>query len=143
MLNHVTIMGRMVANPELNQTPTGVSVSSFRIACDRDFKDKATGERGVDFITCVAWRATAEFVSKYFTKGRMAVVDGRLQVRPYTDRDGNKRQAVEIIANNVYFGDSRPKEDGDTEPPAYHGDGADIPDDFVPDISADDGDLPF
>lgn len=143
MLNKIIVMGRLVADPELRETPSGVSVASFRIACDRDYKPKE-GERETDFINCVAWRSTAEFVSKYFAKGRMAVVEGRLQIRPYTDREGNKRQAAEIVASSVYFGDSKPKGDGGSEPPDYHGDGTDIPDDFDPDLGdEDDGDLPF
>ena len=98
MLNKIFLMGRLVADPELRTTPSGVSVSTFRIACDRDFKDKETGERETDFINIVAWRQTAEFVSRSFSKGRMAVVVGRLQIRNYTDRDGNKRTAAEVIA---------------------------------------------
>ncbi len=144
MLNHITVMGRLVADPELKQTPAGVPVCSFRIACDRDFKSKE-GERETDFINIVAWRSTAEFVSKFFSKGRMAVVDGRLQIRPYTDRDGNKRTAAEVVANNVYFGDSKARESGDGEPPAYRGGAEDfgIPDGFTPDLGDDNGALPF
>lgn len=143
MLNHIIVMGRLTRDPELRHTEgSDIPVCSFSIACDRDFKDKTTGEKTTDFINCVAWRKTAEFVSQYFTKGRMAVVEGRLQIRPYTDRDGNKRQAAEIVASNVYFGDSKPKNDGDGEPPAYHGDGADIPEDFVP-LLGDEDNLPF
>ena len=107
MLNHITIMGRLVADPELRTTPQGVTVATMRLAVDRDFKNKQTGERETDFINVVAWRQTAEFVSRFFTKGRMAVVEGRLQIRPYTDRDGNKRTAAEVVAENIYFGDSR------------------------------------
>ena len=107
MLNHIVIMGRLARDPELRRTQSGVPVASFRLAVDRDFKDKNTGERGTDWIDVVAWRATAEFISRYFTKGRMAVVEGRLQIRPYTDRDGNKRTAAEVVAENFYFGDSR------------------------------------
>ncbi len=112
MLNKIFLMGRLVADPELKQTTTGLPVTTFRIAVDRDRKNKETGEREADFVTIVAWRSTAEFVSKYFTKGRMAVVEGRLQIRPYTDRDGNKRSATEVVADNIYFGDSR--RDGDS-----------------------------
>ncbi len=112
MLNKAFLMGRLVADPESRQTPSGVPVTTFRIAVDRDFKNKETGEREADFISIVAWRSTAEFVSKYFTKGRMAVVEGRLQVRNYTDRDGNKRYVTEVVADNVYFGDSRRDGDG-------------------------------
>ena len=112
MLNHITLMGRMVADPELRRTGTGVAVASFRIAVDRDFAPKDGGERKADFINCVAWRQTGEFISKYFTKGRMIVVDGRLEMRDWTDRDGNKRTTAEVIVDNAYFGDS--KRDGDS-----------------------------
>lgn len=105
MLNHIVIMGRLTRDPELRHTASGTAVASFSLAVDRDFKDKS-GEKATDFIDCVAWRGTGEFVSKYFTKGRMAVVEGRLQIRDYTDRDGNKRRTSEIVADNVYFGDS-------------------------------------
>ncbi len=112
MLNKIFLMGRLVADPELKQTTTGLPVATFRIAVDRDRKNKETGEREADFVTIVAWRNTAEFVSKYFSKGRMAIVEGRLQIRPYTDRDGNKRSATEVVADNIYFGDSRRDGDG-------------------------------
>ncbi len=107
MLNHITIMGRLTRDPELRRTGTGVAVASFSLAVDRDFAPRDGGERETDFIDCVAWRQTGEFVSKYFTKGRMAVVSGRLQIRNWTDKDGNKRRTAEIVADNVYFGDSR------------------------------------
>lgn len=110
MLNKAFLMGRLVADPELRHTQSGTAVASFRIAVDRDFKDKETGERKADFINIVAWRSTAEFVSRYFAKGRMAVVEGRIQVREY-EKDGGRRYATEIIADNIYFGDS--KKDGD------------------------------
>ena len=109
MLNKIIVMGRMVRNPELRRTNSGTAVASFTIACDRDFKSDG-GEREADFIECVAWRNTAEFVSKYFTKGRMAVVSGRLQTRNWTDKEGNKRKATEIVAESVYFGDSKREE---------------------------------
>ena len=112
MLNHIVIMGRLTRDPELRRTGTGVAVTSFSLAVDRDFGKNENGEKETDFIDCVAWRQTGEFVSKYFTKGRMAVVSGRLQVRSYTDKDGNKRRAAEVVADNVYFGDS--KRDGDS-----------------------------
>ena len=112
MLNHITIMGRLVRDPELRRTGSGVAVASFRIAVDRDYAPKDGGERKADFIDCVAWRQTGEFVSKYFAKGSMAVVSGRLQIRSWTDKDGNKRRTAEIVADNVYFGDSR--RDGDS-----------------------------
>ena len=109
MLNKITVMGRMVKDPELRRTNSGTAVTSFTIACDRDFKSDS-GEREVDFFDCVAWRNTAEFVSKYFTKGRMAVVAGRLQTREWTDKNGNKRTATEIVAESGYFGDSKREE---------------------------------
>ena len=112
MLNHIVIMGRLTRDPELRTTGSGTPVTSFTLAVDHDFKSRDSGEKGVDFIDCVAWRQTAEFVSKYFTKGRMAVVEGRLQIRDWKDRDGNNRRSAEVVANNVYFGDS--KRDGDS-----------------------------
>ena len=111
MLNKIILMGRLVKNPELKKTQNDVAVTSFSIACDRDFKSQS-GEKECDFINVQAWRQTAEFVCKYFSKGRMAVVEGRLQTRKYQDRDGNNRVATEIVANNVYFGDS--KSDGNS-----------------------------
>ena len=107
MLNHIVIMGRLARDPELRRTGSGVAVTSFRLAVDRDFAPKDGGERETDWIDCVAWRQTGEFVSKYFTKGRMAVVSGRLQIRNWTDKDGNKRSSAEVVAENVYFGDSK------------------------------------
>ena len=112
MLNHITIMGRLTRDPELRRTGSGTAVASFSLAVDRDYSPKDGGERETDFIDCVAWRQTGEFVSKYFTKGRMAVVSGRLQIRNWTDKEGNKRRSAEIVADNVYFGDS--KRDGDS-----------------------------
>ena len=107
MLNHITIMGRLTRDPELRRTGSGVAVASFTVAVDRDFGKNENGERETDFIDCVAWRQTGEFVSKYFTKGRMAVVSGRLQIRSWTDKEGNKRRTAEVVADNVYFGDSK------------------------------------
>ena len=122
MLNKIFIMGRLTRDPELRHTQTGTAVASFSLAVDRDFKDKSTGERGTDFINVVAWRQTGEFVSRYFTKGRMAVVEGRLQMRDWTDKDGNKRTAAEVVAENVYFGDSkRDGESGGAFAPGYSG----------------------
>ena len=112
MLNHITIMGRLTRDPELRRTGSGIAVASFTLAVDRDFGGRDGGERETDFIDCVAWRQTGEFVSNYFTKGRMAVVSGRLQIRNWTDKDGNKRRSAEVVADNVYFGDSR--RDGET-----------------------------
>lgn len=107
VLNHIVIMGRLTRDLELRRTQSGTAVTSFSIACDRDFKDKDSGERQTDFIDVVAWRTTAEYVCKYFSKGRMAVVEGRLQIRDWTDKDGGKRKSAEILANSVYFGDSK------------------------------------
>jgi single-strand DNA-binding protein len=107
MLNHITVMGRLTRDPELRRTGSGVAVTNFTVAVDRDFADKQSGEKETDFIDVVAWRQTGEFVSKYFTKGRMAVVSGRLQIRSWDDKDGNKRRTAEIVADNVYFGDSK------------------------------------
>lgn len=108
MLNKIIIMGRLTADVELRRTNTGTPVASFTLACDRDF-----GEKETDFIEVVAWKGTAEFVSKYFGKGRMAVVSGRLQIRKWQDKDGNKRQTAEVVADNVYFGDSKKDEQDD------------------------------
>ena len=112
MLNHIVIMGRLTRDPELRRTGSGIAVASFTLAVDRDFSPKDGGERETDFIDCVAWRQTGEFVSKYFTKGRMAVVSGRLQIRNWNDKDGNKRRSAEVVADNVYFGDSRREDQG-------------------------------
>ena len=121
MLNHIVVMGRLTRDPELRRTGSGIAVTSFSVAVDRDFSPKDGGERETDFIDCVAWRSTGEFVSKYFTKGSMAVVSGRLQIRSWTDKDGNKRRTAEIVADNVYFGDSKrdSQSGGDYAPPAY------------------------
>lgn len=105
MLNHIVIMGRLTRDPELRRTANGTAVTSFTIACDRDFG--SDGQKETDFVECVAWRSTGEFVSKYFAKGRMAVVSGRLQIRKWEDKDGNKRTTAEVVADNVYFGDSK------------------------------------
>ena len=153
MLNHIVIMGRLVADPELRTTPTGTAVATIRLAVDRDFKNKQTGEREADFISVVAWQQTAEFVSRYFAKGRMAIVEGRLQMRNYTDRDGNKRTAAEVVADHVYFGDSRRDGEGGSYAPSYAAPAAprssagyDAPtgdEDQFAELSDDDGDLPF
>lgn len=140
-LNRSIIMGRMVRDPELRTTQSGTSVTSFTLAVDRDFKDKDSGEKSTDFIDVVAWRGTAEFVCKYFAKGRMAIAEGRLQIREWKDKDGNNRRTAEIVAENVYFGDSKPSEGGNAQSgaPAYgygaQGGGFSAIDD--------DGDLPF
>lgn len=148
MLNKIIIMGRLARDPELRRTQSGVSVTSFRIACDRDFKSQS-GEKETDWIDVVAWRNTAEFVSKYFNKGRMAIVEGRLQTRDWTDKDGNKRTAVEVVADNVYFGDS--KRDGQGggydapsyAPPADRGYAPAAVGNQFAEIDEEDGDLPF
>ena len=140
-------MGRLAKDPELRHTQGGNPVVSFRLAVDRDFKDKQTGEKAIDWIDVVAWRNTAEFVSRYFTKGRMAVVEGRLQIRDWTDKDGGKRRSAEVVADNVYFGDSKRDGAGDYgAPPAY---GMPAPSrsaapagDFA-EIGEEDGELPF
>ena len=159
MLNRIIIMGRLARDPELRHTQAGVAVASFRLAVDRDFKDKATGERATDWIDVVAWRQTGEFVSRYFTKGRMAVVEGRLQMRDWTDKEGNKRTSAEVVADNVYFADSKrdgsgsyaPSQDGYPQsggypapapaPSPYSAPPAEG--DQFSELSGDDGDLPF
>ena len=146
MLNRVSLMGRLTADPELRHTQSGTAVASFRIAVERDFKDKETGEKKADFINIVAWRNTAELVSRFFTKGRMAIVDGRLQVREYTDKDGNRRYSVEVVADSVYFGDSKKDSagGGDREPyPSQPQTGGESHDAFADITDSDDGDLPF
>ena len=111
MLNHITIMGRLTRDPELRRTGSGTAVASFTLAVDRDFGGNG-GERETDFLDCVAWRQTGEFVSKYFAKGSMAVVSGRLQIRNWTDKEGNKRRAAEVVADNVYFGEAKRNSEG-------------------------------
>ena len=140
MLNHITIMGRLTRDPEMRSTQSGVAVASFTLAVDRDFGGSG-GEKQTDFIDCTAWRHTAEFVSKYFSKGRMAVVSGRLQIDNYTDNDGNKRRSAKVIADNIYFGDS--KKDGATSGQSDEAASfTPAPSDFVP-VNVDDGELPF
>ena len=130
MLNKIIIMGRLTRDPELRSTQNGTAVASFTLAVDRDGKDKQTGERAVDFIDCVAWRQTAEFVSRYFSKGRIAVVEGRLQLRDWTNKEGNKRRAAEVMVNSIYFGDSKRENADATEELQFQ-------------EMEDDGDLPF
>lgn len=149
MLNHITLMGRLTRDPELRSTTSGTPVASFTLAVDRDYSSRDSGERQTDFIDIVAWRQTGEFVSKYFQKGSMAVVTGRLQIRDWTDRDGNKRRSAEVVADNVYFGESkRSREGGDSsyrdEPPSRSGgyDGGSKSSAFS-EIDDGDGDLPF
>jgi single-strand DNA-binding protein len=143
MLNKILLQGRFVADPELRHTPNGVAIASFRLAVDRDFKD-ADGNKKADFISIVAWRQTGEFVSKFFNKGRMAIVDGRLQIRDYTDRDGNRRTIAEVVADNVYFGDSR--KDGNNQAASSVPSGgytSQTDADQFTEIQDDDGELPF
>lgn len=118
MLNHITIMGRLTRDPELRRTASGVAVASFTVAVDRDFTEKGK-EKETDFIECVAWRQTGEFVSKHFTKGKMIVVSGRLQIRKWNDKDGNKRSTAEVVADNVYFGEGRTSENSTAVPNSY------------------------
>lgn len=146
MLNRIILMGRLTRDPELRQTQSGASVANFSLAVDRDFKDKQTGEKTTDFIDIVAWRSSAEFVSRFFTKGRMAVVEGRLQLRDWTDKDGNKRRTAEVLAEHVYFGDSKRDAEGGAEsggaytpPPAEPGSGGAE----FEELTDDDGELPF
>ena len=140
MLNRIIIMGRLTRDPELRTTQSGTSVTSFTLAVDRDFKDKDSGEKSTDFIDVVAWRATAEFVCKFFTKGRMAVAEGRLQIREWKDKDGNNRRTAEIVAENVYFGDSKSENKITGAAPSY---GYGAPGGGFSEIADDDGDLPF
>ncbi|MGE4483955.1 MAG: single-stranded DNA-binding protein [Oscillospiraceae bacterium] len=147
MLNHITLMGRLTRDPELRRTQTGTPVASFSLAVDRDFGAK-DGDKQTDFIDIVAWRSTAEFVSKYFAKGRMAVVSGRLQIRDWTDRDGGKRRSAEVIADNVYFGDSKKdRESGDSSPAGERqssgGYSDPVSNSGFAELDDDDGDLPF
>lgn len=141
MLNHIVLMGRLTRDPELRYTQSQTPVASFTLAVDRDFSGRDGQEKQTDFIDCVAWRSTAEFASKYFAKGRMAVVSGRLQLRDWTDRDGNKRRSAEVVVDNMYFGDS--KKDGQgaapaTEPEPYGASGAGFSE-----LNDVDGELPF
>ena len=156
MLNHIVLMGRLTRDPELRYTQSQIPVASFSLAVDRDFGGRDGGERQTDFIDIVAWRSTAEFVSKYFTKGSMAVVSGRLQIRDWTDREGGKRRSAEVVADNVYFGESKRRDGGDTSRPAapsasapahrgsYGGyDNVPLGSSAFSELDDDDGDLPF
>ena len=151
MLNKIFIMGRLTRDPELRRTQSGTPVTSFSLAVDRDFKSQS-GEKETDFIDVVAWRSTAEFAAKYFTKGRMAIVEGRLQIRPWTDKDGNNRRSAEVVADNIYFGDSKRDSAGDMggyAAPAYTAPsgGYSAPvgggSSGFAEIDEEDGDLPF
>ena len=134
-------MGRLTRDPELRRTGSGTAVTSFSLACDRDFKSQS-GEKETDFIEVVAWKNTAEFVSKYFSKGRMAVVEGRLQIRDWTDKAGNKRTTAEVVADNVYFADSKRSESNDNQKENFNALSGRLSDDFVP-ISEEGGEIPF
>ena len=147
MLNKIFIMGRLTRDPELRRTQSGTPVTSFSLAVDRDFKSQS-GEKETDFIDVVAWRSTAEFVAKYFTKGRMAVVEGRLQMRDWTDKDGNKRRSAEVVVDNMYFGESKRREGGDMRGEPRHSSSYDAPAPSMgasafSDLGDDDGELPF
>ena len=141
MLNHITIMGRLTRDPEMRSTQSGVSVASFTLAVDRDFGGRDGAEKQTDFIDCTAWRHTAEFVSKYFSKGRMAVVSGRLQIDNYTDNDGNKRKSAKVVADNIYFGDSK-KDSATGSQSDEAASFTPAPSGFVP-VDVDSGELPF
>ena len=141
MLNKVVLMGRLTKDPELRRTGSGTAVTSFSLACDRDFKSQS-GDKETDFIEVVAWKNTAEFVSKYFSKGRMAAVEGRLQIRDWTDKDGGKRRSAEVVADNVYFADSKRSESNDNQKENFNALSGRLSDDFVP-ISEEDGEIPF
>ena len=162
MLNRIVIMGRLGRDPEVRYTQAGRPVASFSLAVDRDFKDKASGERATDWIPVVAWEARAKFVQQYFHKGQLAVVEGRLQIRDWTDKDGGKRRSAEVIADQVYFGDSKRDSDGGgysnagyasgggysggyaaPSAPAPSGYGAPSGGDQFAELSDDDGELPF
>lgn len=136
MLNKVFLQGRLVADPELRHTQQGTPVASYRLAVDRDYKSKEPNAQNADFVNVVSWRNTAEFVSRYFTKGRMMLVEGRLQMRSYTDKDGNKRVAAEVVTDNVHFADSR--KDGSNNENGSLQESAGFEE-----LADDDGDLPF
>ena len=142
MLNKIIIMGRLGRDPEVRYTQGGTPVASFSLAVDRDFKDKTTGERACDWIDVVAWRQTGEFAARYLTKGRMVVVEGRLQMRDYTARDGSKRRAAEVVADSVYFADSRQTAPPPSEGNAYEAALPEGPSNELRDLD-DDGELPF
>ena len=146
MLNQVVLMGRLTQDPELRHTQAGTAVTRFTLAVDRDFQSRDGGDKKTDFIDIVAWRNTAEFVSKYFSKGRQAVVSGRLQINDWTDRDGGKRRSAEVVADNVYFADSKKDRDaggasGDSEQYGRYSSAPAIEPDFSE--VDDDGELPF
>lgn len=139
MLNRIILMGRLTRDPELRRTQSGTAVASFTIAVDRDYKNQ-DGSRDTDFIDCVAWRGTGEMVAKYFTKGRMIAVEGRLQLRDWVDRDGGKRRSAEILVSSAYFADRRP---GDRAPAHSDDDAPPAPAREFEETDAEDGELPF
>lgn len=141
MLNKVLLQGRLVADPELKTTNSGIAVASFRIAIEQDFKNKETGERKADFINVVAWRQTGEFVSRYFNKGSMALVEGKLQTRDYTDKDGNRRFVSEVVAEHVYFCGGKDS-GGSGQKPSYATQAMPQAEQFV-DVEINDSELPF
>ena len=142
MLNKVVLMGRLTKDPELRRTGSGTAVTSFSLACDRDFKSQS-GDKETDFIEVVAWKNTAEFVSKYFSKGRMAVVEGRLQIRDWTDKAGNRRTTAEVVAENVYFADSKRSESNENQKENFNALSGRLSDDFVAALNDDTSELPF
>ena len=147
MLNHITLMGRLTRDPELGYTQSGTAVASFTVAVDRDFASKENGEKQTDFIDVVAWRQTGEFVSKFFTKGSMAIISGRLQIRDWQDKDGNKRRSAEVVADNVYFGEGKRTRDGSDigyhEGPSSRPAEGDFKGSAFSELNDGDGDLPF
>lgn len=143
MLNHITLMGRLTRDPELRYTQSQTPVASFTLAVDRDFGGRDGGEKQTDFIDCVAWRQSAEFVSKYFQKGSMAVVSGRLQIRDWTDREGGKRRSAEVVVDNVYFGESRRRDSGDTRSDSRGASPAPAAPSAFAELDDGDGELPF
>ena len=150
MLKHITIMGRLTRDPELRYTQSQTPVASFTLAVDRDFGGRDGAEKQTDFIDCVAWRQTAEFVNKYFSKGSMAVVSGRLQIRDWTDREGGKRRSAEVVVDNIYFGESKRREGGEMRSesrPAYSSSYESVSPSMgasaFSELGDDDGELPF
>ena len=142
MLNKIIIMGRLTRDPELRRTGSGTAVTSFSLACDRDFKSQS-GDKETDFIEVVAWKNTAEFVSKYFGKGRMMIVVGRLQIRDWTDKAGNKRTTAEVVADNVYFADSKRSESNYNQKENFNALSGRLSDDFAAALNDDTSELPF
>ena len=142
MLNRITLMGRLTRDPEIRHTSNGTTVTSFTLAVERDFKDQSSGQKVTDFIDCVAWRHVGEFVSRYFTKGRMAVVEGRLQVEAWKDANGNRRRSTKVVADSVYFGDSKNNKNA-SEGNAKESDFPQEQTQEFEEVNEDDGELPF